>query len=290
MIMNKLETTLPPAYMITPMLVLQTQHYTEGIVFDNAGNLYFSETKAGTITVLTLDGQERIWAFVAGANGHKIDSQGTHIVAAENSLVQLDANGEVRNVIGEFDGKPLQYPNDITVDPEGGFYFTDSGDKKSEKPTGCIYYVDSVGHISQVATGIGFANGLALTSDRQRLFVAESWRNRILVYDVLSPGKLGVQRIFAELPVKQGKQIDNQPDGICLDKMGNLYVAHYGMGQVIVLGQDGRLIRRYNSGNLTTSNCAFNNSNSNYLFVTGGIQTEDGLGGIFRLNLSTSEL
>ncbi len=231
-----------------------------------------------------------IWAFVAGANGHKINSQGTHIVAAENSLVQLDADGEVRNVIREFDGKPLQYPNDITIDPQGGFYFTDSGDRKSKNSTGCVYYVDSVGHISQVATGIAFANGLVLTPEGGQLFVAESWRNRILVYDVLEPGKLGAQRVCAELPVKQGNQIDNQPDGMCQDKMGNLYVAHYGMGQVVVLDKEGRLIRRYSSGNLTTSNCAFSNSNSNYLFVTGGIGTEDGPGGIFRLNLGVDQL
>ncbi len=288
--MDKLETTLPPAYLITPMLVLQTDQYTEGIVFDSAGNFYFSQTKAGTITVLAPDGQVRIWAFVAGANGHKINSQGTHIVAAENSVVQLNADGEVRNVIREFDGKPLLYPNDITVDPQGGFYFTDSGDRKSENPTGCVYYVDAVGHISQVATGIAFANGLVLTPEGGQLFVAESWRNRILVYDVRSPGKLGASRIFADLPVKQGNQIENQPDGICLDKMGNLYVAHYGMGQVVVLNKDGQLIRRYASGNLTTSNCAFSNENSNYLFITGGIETEDGAGGIFRLNLSTNEL
>ncbi|MBF2067279.1 MAG: SMP-30/gluconolactonase/LRE family protein [Calothrix sp. C42_A2020_038] len=288
--MDKFETMLLPAYLITPMLVLETEHYTEGIVFDSMGNLYFSQTKAGNITVLAPDGEERIWASVAGANGHKIDAQGTHIVAAEKSLVKLDANGEVIEVIREVDGKALLYPNDITIDPEGGFYFTDSGDRNSEKSTGCVYYVDAVGHISQVATEIAFANGLVLTHDRKQLFVAESWRNRILVYNVLSPGNLGVKRIFAELPTKQGKQIDNQPDGICLDKMGNLYVAHYGMGQIIVLNQNGQLIRRYNSGNLTTSNCAFSNSNFNYLFVTGGIGTEDGPGGIFRLHISTNEL
>lgn len=78
--MDKLETTLPPAYLITPMLVLQTDQYTEGIVFDSVGNLYFSQTKAGTITVMAPDGQVKIWASVAGANGHKIDSEGTHII------------------------------------------------------------------------------------------------------------------------------------------------------------------------------------------------------------------
>lgn len=202
--MGKLETTLPLAYLITPMLVLQTDQYTEGIVFDSVGNLYFSQTKAGTITVMAPDGQVRIWAEVAGANGHKIDGEGTHIVAAENSVVQLNADGEVIKVIREFDGKPLLYPNDITVDPQGGFYFTDSGDRKSENPTGCVYYVDAVGQISQVATGIAFANGLVLMPIEGRLFVAESWRNRILVYDVLSPGKLGASRVCSRTSSKTG--------------------------------------------------------------------------------------
>ena len=35
-------------------------------------------------------------------------------------------------------------------------------------------------------------------------------------------------------------QIDNQPDGMCLDADGNLYVAHYGMKQVQVLDPSGQ--------------------------------------------------
>lgn len=96
---------------------------------------------------------------------------------------------------------------------------------------------------------------------------------------------VGAQKVFALLPVKQGEQIDNKPDGMCLDTMGNLYVAHYGMRQVEVLNSSGQLIRQYPSGNLTNSNCAFGGPNLNHLFVTGGIETEDGQGGIFRLDL-----
>lgn len=279
-------TTLPAAYLITPMKVLQADHYTEGVVLDTAGNLYFSQTKAGTITVYSSDGSRRLWAKVPGANGHKILPDGTHIVAAQNSVVQLDGNGKLLKVVAkEFNGKTLVYPNDITIDPQGGFYFTDSGDSSPQNPTGSVYYVAPTGRINQVITGLAFANGILLTADGKYLFVDESNRNRVNVYEVRSQGKVGPQKVFAELPVKQGEQIDNKPDGLCMDTHNNLYVAHYGMGQVEVLNPAGQLIRKYASGNLTTSNCAFGGSNLDHLFVTGGIQTEDGPGGIFRLDL-----
>ncbi|WP_238845331.1 SMP-30/gluconolactonase/LRE family protein [Nostoc edaphicum] len=288
---NLSNTTLPPADVIKPIEVLRSQKYSEGIVIDREGNLYFSQTKAGTITVLPPNATPRLWAKVEGANGHKIMSEGFHIVAAKNSVVKLDANGQIVKVVArEFNGKPLQYPNDITIDKQGGFYFTDSGNSNSQTPNGAVYYVSATEKISQVAKGLAFVNGIVLTPDSKRLFVAESNKNRILEYNVLSPGKVKSQKVFAELPVKQGKQIDNQPDGMCIDAQGNLYVAHYGMGQVQVLNPKGQLLRRYSSGNLTTSNCAFGGSDMKHLFVTGGVQTEEGQGGIFRLDLGVRGL
>jgi hypothetical protein len=46
---------------------------------------------------------------------------------------------------------------------------------------------------------------------------------------VTAPGKVGEAKVFAELPAKNAAagQIDNQPDGMCLDAAGNLYVADY---------------------------------------------------------------
>lgn len=283
--MDRSDVTLPPNESITPTLVLQTERYTEGVVYDDQGNLYFSQTKAGTISVLTPEGSCQIWATVEGANGHKILPDKTHVVAAKNAVVQLDANGQILNTIRHFNGEQLVYPNDITVDPEGGFYFTDSGVPDLQNPTGCVYYVDAEGQLSQVTTGIAFANGLVLTPDRQHLFVAESLQNRILAYKLTSAGAVGASRVFADLPLKQGDQIDNQPDGLCLDALGNLYVAHYGMRQVVVLAPTGQIIRQYTSGNLTTSNCTFGGANGDQLFVSGGIETEAGAGGIFRLDL-----
>src|SRR5262249_23243581 len=106
-----------------------------------------------------------------------------------------------------------------------------------------------------------------------------------LVYEVLAPGKLGPMRVFADLPAKEGEQVDNQPDGMCLDAEGNLYVAHYGMRQVQVLSPEGKLLHRYPAGNLTTSNVAFGGPDMDQLYVTGGLGKEAGPGGVFRLDL-----
>ena len=93
-------------------------------------------------------------------------------------------------------------------------------------------------------------------------------------------------QVFADLPSKQGDQIDNQPDGMCLDEAGNLYIAHYGMRQVQVLSLEGNLLRRYPAGNLTASNVAFGGPKMDQLYTTGGLGKEgESEGGLFRLDL-----
>lgn len=283
--------TLPSAEAVKPMEVLRRNEYSEGVVIDHDGNIYFSHGKS--ITVLAPDGTNRIWAVTGDPNGHKVLADGTHLVAnrSKQEVLHLDADGKILGVVAkEFNGKPLRAPNDLTLDRRGGFYFTNPGNSSIENPIGTVYYVNPERQIQQVVTGLAFPNGIVLTPDGKRLFVSESHKNRILVYDVLAPGKVGPQQVFAQLPVKQGEQIDNQPDGMCLDVMKNLYVAHYGMREVQVLDPDGKLIRRIPAGHLTTSNCAFGGSKLDQLFVTSGIEKETGQGGLFRLDLGVRGL
>lgn len=285
------QATLPPAEAVKPVEVLRSNEYSEGVVIDHDGNIYFSHGKS--IRVVAPDGTNRIWAETGDPNGHKVLADGTHLVAnrSKQEVLHLDADGKILGVVAnKFNGKPLRAPNDLTLDPQEGFYFTDPGGSSIENPIGTVYYVDPERKIQQVVTGLAFPNGIVLTPSGKRLFVSESHKNRILVYDVLAPGKVGQEQVFAELPVKQGEQIDNQPDGMCLDAMNNLYVAHYGMRQVQVFDPEGKLSRRYPAGYLTTSNCAFGGPQLDQLFLTGGIEKEAGQGGIFRLDLGVPGL
>jgi gluconolactonase len=274
--------------------MFRVPRYCEGVCFDHAGNGYISWGKA--ITKFSMDGKNSVWAETGAPNGHKILADGTHLVcdASQHAVLRLSSEGKLLDPASkECDGKPLRGPNDLSLDtPNGGFYFSDPGGSSRENPIGTIHYVDRSGRTTQLDSGLAFPNGVVLTPDGKRLLLAESQHNRVLVYDVTAPGKIGQRNVFAELPKKntaQG-QIDDQPDGMCLDTAGNLYVAHYGMKQVQVLDPSGKLIRQYDGGNVTTSNVAFGGPNMNQLFITGGIGPEAGEGGLFRIDLGVKGL
>jgi gluconolactonase len=277
---------LPPDQDVKPVEVVRVPNYCEGIVFDHEGYGYISQGKF--IMRVGRDGKAEQWAETGSPNGHKVLADGTHLIceATQHAVLHLDVNGKtIGKAASECDGKPLRAPNDLTLDPQGGFYFTDPGESDEKKPDGVVHYVDAKGKTHLVAQGLAFSNGIVLRPGGKQLLVGESKQNRILVYDVLSPGKLGPVKVFANLPSKQGEQIDNQPDGMCLDAEGNLYVAHYGMRRVQVLSLQGKLIRSYQAGNLSATNVAFGGPNMNQLYVTGALGGEPSEGALFRLDL-----
>jgi len=280
---------LPPEGGVTPVKVAEVAGYTEGVVVGRGGEVYVSDVYHGRIYRVGADGEARVWAETGAPNGHKILADGTHLVCdgKERAVLRLDAGGRVvGKAASEYDGKPLRAPNDLTLDGRGGFYFTDPGGSSARNPIGTVHHVDARGRVRLVAGGLAFPNGIALRPGGRALLVGESGRNRILSYDLSAPGRAGRMRVFAELPTKQGGQIANEPDGLCLDAEGNLYVAHYGMRQVQVLSPSGKLLRRYAAGNLTTSNVAFGGPRMDQLYVTGALGEEKSTpGGLFRLDL-----
>jgi gluconolactonase len=280
---------LPAESDVRPVKVLEVPGYTEGVVVDRDGAIYISDVYNGTIYRVANEGEARVWAKTGAPNGHKILPDGSHLVCdgSQHAVLHLNAAGKIiGKAASECDGKPLRAPNDLTLDPKGGFYFTDPGGSSLDNPIGTVHYVDTNGKTHLVAEGLAFPNGIALRSNGKTLLVGESKHNRILSYAIISPGKVGRMRLFANLPMKEAEQIANEPDGMCLDVAGNLYVAHYGMQQVQVLSPAGKLLRRYRAGNLTTSNVAFSGPRMDQLYVTGALGDETkSKGGLFRLDL-----
>ena len=284
---------LPAADKAKTVEVLRVPAYCEGVVFDHAGNGYISWGKA--ITKFSLDGKHSVWAEPGQPNGHKILADGTHLVcdASHHAVLHLSADGKsLEHAAKEFDGKPLLGPNDLTLDTaNGGFYFSDPGGSGKDNLIGRAHYVDKAGKVHLVDKGLAYPNGIVLTPDGKKLYLAESQLNRVLVYDVTAPGKVGERKVFAKLPDHpSGDFMQAQPDGMCLDAAGNLYVAHYGMKKVEVLSSEGKLIRQYDGGNVTTSNVAFGGPKHDQLFITGGIGKESGEGGLFRIDLGAKGL
>jgi gluconolactonase len=269
---------------IAPAEVLQLATFSEGPVFDYDGNLFVSH--GPYITKLTPEGVSSVWLEAEGPNGHKVLPDGTHLVCEprRHVVLHVSAAGEILgNASSECDGNPLRAPNDLTLDPRGGFYFTDPGGSR-EAPVGTVHYVDAQGVTHLAAGGLSLPNGIVLRPDGATLLVSETVPNRVLEFPVVAPGELGPMRVFADLPSKEG--VAAEPDGMALDSEGNLYVAHLNMSAVEVLDRQGKLLRSLPGGNYDVSNLVFGGPGLSRLFITGSVGSRvDTAGRVYSLDL-----
>ncbi|MGA3155162.1 MAG: SMP-30/gluconolactonase/LRE family protein [Streptosporangiaceae bacterium] len=90
--------------------------------------------------------------------------------------------------------------NEIVVDGRGNAYVNGE----------IVVLVSPDGRARQVADGISFGNGMAVTPGNSALIVAESHGNRLTSFDIAADGRLSGRRVWADLP-------GGYPDGICLD-------------------------------------------------------------------------
>ena len=257
-----------------PVSVFATGFKTpEGPAFDSAGHLYVVDIKTGDISKISPEGRVQTFLNTGGApNGAKFHTNGDLYVADRvRGIIAISPNTETRVIVDHYQGKKLIGPNDLIFDSAGNLYFTDSLGSSAENPFGCLYRVSSHGEITCLASGLAFPNGLALSRDERYLFVAITRKNRVLRY-VLDPPPVR-SYLFSQLSGGWG------PDGMAFDVAGNLYVAHYGGGEVIILNPKGQAVERIPIGGLHPTNVAFGGTDRRSLFVT-----EAATGSIYQFN------
>ena len=164
-------------------------------------------------------------------------------------VVEMTTKGEVVKVVADkYDGKPIDGPNDIITDANGGIYFTDpqfTMEPQKSQPGRAVYYVSPDGKVTRLVKPNEFAmpNGIVLSPDGKTLYINncyddESWYpvksekdNFIWAYDVNADGTISNGRKFAKLfltgNVLDRKGKSSSADGMAIDKKGNLYVATY---------------------------------------------------------------
>lgn len=111
--------------------------------------------------------------------------------------------------------------NEIVADGRGNAYVNGAGFNlmAGEKfAPGIVALVAPDGSARQVADGMHFPNGMAVTPDSSTLIVAESYAHRLTAFDIAADGSLLNRRVWAALG-------DGTPDGICLDDEGAAWYA-----------------------------------------------------------------
>ena len=250
--------------------------YTEGPAADSLGNIFFTTLQGKVILKIDSKGKISEWVKANCPNGQIILPNDEHLIcdSGEKSISRYDKQGKfIRYDVKEHCGDEIvSSPNDLVCDGYGGIYFTDS-----LREHGKVFYCKPGGTETVIARNLDFPNGIAMSQDGNTLFVAESYQNRILSFDIKHGYR---QKIFAALPTHtSGKLTDNLPDGLKIDADDNLWVAHYGMGSVHVLSSQGKLINTIKVDLPLTSNLFLTEET---IFVTGGYN-EPGPGGLLQL-------
>ncbi|HWT98247.1 MAG TPA: SMP-30/gluconolactonase/LRE family protein [Terriglobales bacterium] len=220
-------------------------HFPEGAIF--VGNtLYFADYTTSDVQRIAGGKAEQVWhGDGCGANG-LVALHDELLVACYDSgtIVRLTLAGQIRETIGHDQaGGTFVSPNDLADDGTGGVYFTTSG---SGSILGKVFYRSPFGRVTEVAAGIDYANGLAVSNDHKLLYVVESRKHRLLKFAIGADGRLSDGTEFADLgALLAGSEGDAvTPDGLRIDQHGRLFVALYNGGGFAVLGQDGKLIEK----------------------------------------------
>jgi len=124
----------------------------------------------------------------------------------ENLLLRQEADGSLV-VHADLRSVSDQVWNEIVVDGRANTYINGG--------PGIIALLPSESSLREVADGIAFPNGMAITPDNATLIIAESHGKKLTAFDIASDGSLENRHVWAELG-------DGAPDGICLDAEGDL--------------------------------------------------------------------
>ncbi|SDU95796.1 gluconolactonase [Microlunatus sagamiharensis] len=217
-----------------------------------------------------LTGEVGVISHPAGyPNGSTLDGQG-RLVTCEHGgrrVRRVEHDGSVSTVADRFEGLRFNSPNDVVVDRRGRVWFTDPGygiatdyeGFAAEEEVGGrhVYRVDPDGSIHRVTDDFDQPNGLAFSRDESQLYVVDSERHHLRVFDVTDDGALEGGEVLATCTA-------GTFDGVRLDSAGRIWTAA-GDG-VHCLDPDGTLLGKLLLPEIA-ANLTFGGLKRNLLFV-----------------------
>ena len=194
------------------------------------------------------------------ADGMTYDHQGRLVVAGWSSRTvwRMEPDGSTTTLASHYQGKKLNTPNDIVVKSDGSIYFTDPSNGIRNTGMECYdiqKYIDyeavfrldlADGSLTLLLDDMINPNGLCFSPDESLLYINDTPRRHIRVFDVEPDGSISNGRLFAEL----FHDDSGAPDGMKVDVEGNVYCT--GPGGVWVTDPRGNHLGRI----LTPEHCA----------------------------------
>jgi len=165
------------------------------------------------------------------ANGNAWDREGRLLSCehATSRVSRTDQDGNYEVLVSHYEGSELNSPNDIVVKRDGSIYFTDPNSGRTEKYgvarypeldfQGVFRFDPETSELTLLASDFAKPNGLCFSLDESLLFINDTDRQHIRVFDVLDDGRIANDRLWAET----SGDAPGVADGMKVDSAGNLY-------------------------------------------------------------------
>jgi gluconolactonase len=181
--------------------------------------------------------------------GESNPSEAVDVPSPGPSIQRVDLDsGAVEVLYTTCDGRPLRWPNDLVFDTSGGFYFTDFGrfavPPSEDMTVGGVYYARADGTaVHRVAAPLITPNGVGLSPDGDRLYVAETVTGKVWSWDIEAPGLVtpGEAPMWSAPGAKLvcGLPGHRLLDSLALDALGNLCVGTIATPGISVISPTG---------------------------------------------------
>jgi gluconolactonase len=257
-------------------------NWSEGPVWKE-GEIWFSDVPENTVfgwkegasaatTVLKPSGS--LSGDQQGSNGLALDAQGRLILCqhGERRIARLEKDGRFTALASTYQGKRFNSPNDLAIRSDGAIFFTDPpyGLPKGAKPDlpyHGVYRLDKDGSVSLMIEDVRWPNGIALSPDEKKLYLAVSDPNdaRVLVYDLTADGRAQNGRVLFRAQSLKSAERKGSCDGLKVDVQGNIWTT--GPGGVLVLSPEGKHLGTILTG-VPTGNCAWGGPQRDVLYIT----------------------
>lgn len=267
----------PPTSNLSEILAPNTQveqiatgfQFTEGPVWHPEGFLLFSDIPANTIYKWQPGQEPEIFRQPSGnANGNTLDNSERMVTAEHgNRRVSLtEKGGQIVTLATHYQEKRLNSPNDLVVKSDGSIYFTDPpyGIKPEQEELGFygVYRLAPDGKLALLVDDFVRPNGIVFSPDETKLYVNDSEKGHIRIFDVKSDGMLANGKLFANMkpPSEAGAA-----DGMKVDIKGNVYST--GPGGIWIFSPIGKLLGIIETPE-APANLAWGDSDYQTLFIT----------------------
>ena len=209
----------------------------------------------------------------AGSNGLIIGHDGVLLMAdsGNRAIARVDLATKQKTIlVGRFEGKRFNSPNDLVQAKDGAIYFTDPPyglkddihSPMKELAFSGVYRLSPDGTLALLERSLNFPNGIALSPDERTLYISNSDPQRpvILRYALGSDGMPAGSSLFFDGAPLVKKDAPGLPDGMKIDARGNLFAS--GPGGIFILTPQGKALGLIEIPGKPIANCAFGEDGS----------------------------